>query len=560
MDSVWRLLDTGARPAAENMCLDRAVLEAGAKSKAPDTFRFLQFSPAAALVGFHQSVEQELRESYCIQNGIEINRRITGGGAIFFDENQLGWEIISKIEHGPRDVLGLYKRMCDGAIRGLENLGVKAKFRPVNDIEVRGRKISGTGGTESEGAFLYQGTLLIDFDIETMLRALRIPTEKLKDKEIGSARERVTCLKWELKKVPALPKIKQAILDGFSDVLKCTFEPGSLTKWEQDFRKKNIGYFRSDAWVYSVRRPFSDERQLYAIHKAPGGVIRVSLLLDDARDVIKYILITGDFFAYPNRAILDLEAALKDCTVKRFPTVVKGFFEKEGSVLPGVEPEDFIRTIEAALKKRDLVALGLSPKEANMVHMVNDALEHRSETTVVLLPYCAKWADCSLRYDEDCLECGRCTVGVAYELARMRGMEPITIVNFEHLWEVLSEMRKSGVSSYIGCCCEPFFTKHKEDFERAGMAGMLIDVKETSCYELDMEKEAKLGKFKEQTKLDVELLKKVIGNQGIAGKARAGKSAKAHAIKETLKDKKVQRRCLYAEENGLEPRKGRRKR
>jgi lipoate-protein ligase A len=551
MSSTWRLLDTGARPAAQNMCLDRAVLLARARGKAPDTFRFLQFSPPAALVGFHQSVELELREAYCERNGIDINRRITGGGAIFFDESQLGWEVISVPEKGPRDVLGLYERMCKGAIRGLKKLGVSARFRPVNDIEVKGRKISGTGGTEAEGAFLYQGTLLIDFDIERMLRALRIPTEKLKDKEVGSARERVTCLKWELGRAPALSRVKMAIIEGFSEVLGCEFEQRPLTEWEQEYLDEYLPYYESDEWVYKVRRPLEDERQLYAIHKAPGGIIRVSLLLDDERDVIKYILITGDFFAYPNRAVLDLEAALKNCRVRRMPKAVKDFFREHGPELPGVKPSDFIRTIEAALRKRDLVALGLSAKEANMVHVVNDALEHRDETTVVLLPYCAKWADCNLRYDEDCLECGRCTVGVAYELARMRGMEPITIVNFEHLWKVLSEMKKGGVTSYIGCCCEPFFTKHKEDFERAGMSGLLIDVKETSCYELDLEREAKLGKFKEQTKLDVELLRKVMGKGGIVGKGKARRRAVDLAVKESLKAKKGQRRCLYAEEKGL---------
>lgn len=557
MSSTWRLLDTGARPAAENMCLDRAVLLARARGKAPDTFRFLQFSPPAALVGFHQSVELELREAYCERNGININRRITGGGAIFFDESQLGWEVISVPEKGPRDVLGLYERMCKGAIRGLKKLGVRGNFRPVNDIEVKGRKISGTGGTEAEGAFLYQGTLLIDFDIERMLRALRIPTEKLKDKEVGSARERVTCLKWELGRAPALSRVKTAIIEGFSEVLDCEFERGPLTGWEQEYLDEYLPYYGSDEWVYKVRRPLEDERQLYAIHKAPGGIIRVSLLLDDERDVIKYILITGDFFAYPNRAVLDLEAALKDCRVRRMPKAVKDFFREHGPELPGVKPSDFIRTIEAALRKRDLVALGLSAKEANMVHVVNDALEHRDETTVVLLPYCAKWADCNMRYDEDCLECGRCTVGVAYELARMRGMEPITIVNFEHLWKVLSEMKKGGVTSYIGCCCEPFFTKHKEDFERAGMSGLLIDVKETSCYELDLEREAKLGKFKEQTKLDVELLRKVMGKGGIVGKGKARKRAVDLAVKESLKAKKGQRRCLYVEEKGLERRRRR---
>jgi len=38
-------------------------------------------------------------------------------------------------------------------------LGIPAKFRPRNDIEVNGRKISGTGGTAISGGFMFQGTV-----------------------------------------------------------------------------------------------------------------------------------------------------------------------------------------------------------------------------------------------------------------------------------------------------------------------------------------------------------------------------------------------------------------
>ena len=47
--------------------------------------------------------------------------------------------------------------------------------------------------------FLFLGTLLVEcLDIITMTKALRITIEKLKDKEIDQAKDRVTCLKWEL--------------------------------------------------------------------------------------------------------------------------------------------------------------------------------------------------------------------------------------------------------------------------------------------------------------------------------------------------------------------------
>jgi lipoate-protein ligase A len=268
--------------------------------------------------------------------------------------------------------------------------------------------------------------------------------------------------------------------------------------------------------------------------------------------MIKYIMITGDFFAYPNRTVLDLEAALKNCKVGRLEDTVRRFFDDKAPELPGVSADDFVAAIGSALKKTDLMALGLSAKEANMIHTVHDAMEHLDETTVMLLPYCAKWQECRLRYDEDCLSCGKCTVGVAYELARMRGMEPITIVNFEHLWEVLSEMRKRGVRSYIGCCCEPFYTKHREDFEASGVAGILIDIDNTTCYELDQEKEAKLGTFKEETKLDVDLLKKIMGTGGIVSKERAEGKVSRLAEGEGIKAGKKERRCLYARDKGLE--------
>ena len=205
MCAKWRVLDTGVGDAASNMCLDKAVLEARTRGLVPDTLRFLQFSPPAVLVGSHQCVDLEVRRPYCEDQGIEVNRRLTGGGAIFFDRSQLGWEVIAGREGLPGDALALNELMCRGLIEALADLGLEASFRPVNDVEVGHRKISGTGGTESGGAFLFQGTLLVDFDVDTMVRALRIPTEKLRDKEIDSIRDRVTCLKWLLGEAPPLP-------------------------------------------------------------------------------------------------------------------------------------------------------------------------------------------------------------------------------------------------------------------------------------------------------------------------------------------------------------------
>jgi lipoate-protein ligase A len=89
-------------------------------------------------------------------------------------------------------------------------------------------------------------------------------------------------------------------------------------------------------------------------------------------------------------------------------------------------------------------------------------------------------------------------------------MEPITIVSFEDLQTTLDDMKTRGIKSYLGCCCDPFFVKHREDFEKAGMAGILINIDNTSCYDLDQEREAKEGTFAGETQLKLDVLQKVL--------------------------------------------------
>jgi len=512
----WRLLDTGHRSAAENMALDDVILECRAKGLIPDTVRFLQFDPPAVLVGYHQAVEQEVRTEFCVSRGIEINRRLTGGGAIFFDEKSLGWEVFaSKSELGAyRPVEELYRRMCEGAILGLRALGLKATFRPKNDIEVNGRKISGTGGTERDDAFLFQGTLLIDFDVETMLRALRIPIMKLKDKEIESVRQRVTCLKWELKRQPTLREIKQVLKEGFKRAFNVRLVKGGLTSQEAGLLKDRLDVFQSEEWILLDRRPLNGAEEVSALRKTPGGLIRVSLALDRQFSVIKSAFITGDFFVFPSRAIMDLEASLKGalCNDAEIQSTVNEFFEVSKAQIPGITPDDLIRLILEAIRKTKYEALGVRPEDVNHIYTVNgsvtDILEYGYGA--LLLPYCAKLPGCEYRGKEGCTKCGGCSVGQAYELAEEIGLKPITIQNFEHLMATLKTLKQNGVKGYIGCCCEGFYCKHQDDLEAISLPGILIDVDNQTCYDLGREAEALKGTFESQTELKIDILSRVV--------------------------------------------------
>jgi lipoate-protein ligase A len=515
----WRLLDTLPMTAAENMALDDALLELRGKGRTPNTIRFLQFKPRCVLVGFHQSVQEEIRVDYCRAHGIDINRRNTGGGAIFFDENQLGWEVFCNKSFFNITIpdVNLFRTLCLPVISALDMLGLKADFRPRNDIEIDGKKISGTGGTESDDAFLFQGTMLVDFDVDTMLKALRIPVEKLKAKEIDSVKDRVTCLRWKLGSVPELEAIKKAVRLGFERHLGIRLVPGALMPEEEALFRSKLSHYRSPQWIDHVKPVHQHRDTLHAASKSEAGLVRYTLSLNWRQKRVKEVFITGDFLSYPARALYDLEAELRGILLDRglIRGTIQRFFEEEKLCIPGMPFEDFVKPLDQIFRKADIAEYGIPLDQCDLINLANgsfaDILQH--QPSVLLLPYCAKPTACDMRYQKSCRACDRqdCTTGAAWRIGREHNMRIATVVSFEDLWGELMRMKTEGVSAFVGCCCQPFYIKHADDFRRAGVPGILLDINNTTCYELDQAREAYAGSYDKQTSLNIELLNSVFG-------------------------------------------------
>jgi lipoate-protein ligase A len=350
MPAKWRVIDTGLRPAAQNIALNRALLEARQAEEIPSTLRFLRFTPSA-LLGYHQSAEQELNLDYCREQGVAVQRRITGGGAIYFDETQLGWELyLHKRDMGTSDMQAIARRICNAAAAAVSALGVAAQFRPRNDIEVGGRKISGTGGAFDGDALLYQGTLLIDFDVEKMLRVLRIPAEKLSDKAIASARERVANLKELLGRAPDLTQVRHNIAEAFASEFDVEFAEGDLSLSEHARYETALAEIDTGDWVNLVRRPAHELPLLEAVQKFAGGLLRASLAYDRVTHRIKQVWFTGDIFVSPRRTIADLEAALRDTPYARLEHNVRTFFAARQVDMLTLVPEDFVAVVRLAVQ------------------------------------------------------------------------------------------------------------------------------------------------------------------------------------------------------------------
>ena len=86
----------------------------------------------------------------------------------------------------------------------------------------------------------------------------------------------------------------------------------------------------------------------------------------------------------------------------------------------------------------------------------------------------------------------------------------MTIVSYEHLYETLLDLRKKGIKYYAGCCCEAFYNKHKQDFEKVDLPGILLNIDSTTCYDLGKEQDAYKGKFEGFTSIKLDLLEKIL--------------------------------------------------
>ena len=374
-----RVIDTGIRSARENVAFDQALIEAHNAARVPETIRFLRFRPAA-LVGLHQILPQEVRLEYCARHGIEVGRRITGGGGLYLDEDQVCWELALERGRLAGDLASIAARICTAAAAGLRKLGVEAEFRPRNDIEVRGRKLCGTGGVFDGRTLFFQGTLLADFDPERMIEALRVPVEKLARRELDDARRRVITLREALGAVPPVTEIQAALLEGFREHLGLEPQWGEATDYEEQLaRRLYAESFGTEEFVRSLDAPTEDRDLLSATLVRKGGALRADVRLERGR--IREALITGDFFLSPSRALFDLEAALRGVAAAQAGAAVEAFFARAGCELVGLSPLDFREVIESTLAQvkmkvqgRELRGHWRGPRTRTSLVFLHDAL------------------------------------------------------------------------------------------------------------------------------------------------------------------------------------------
>jgi lipoate-protein ligase A len=222
-----RVVETDlAHPAYTTAC-DEAMMLARAQGVAPDTLHIYRRSRPTISLGHFQSAEACVDLRLADEMGICLVRRFSGGSAIFTDPGQLIYCVVMSADLLPEAPLDSYPLICQGVVEALHSFGLGAEWRPLNDVLVGGRKISGSAQSRKRGVIVQHGTLLVDTDLDLMLRIL-LPQEGKR----WRGRDELTTMKEELGKAPDMASVRSALIEGFSKALGRKIVRGALTPEE----------------------------------------------------------------------------------------------------------------------------------------------------------------------------------------------------------------------------------------------------------------------------------------------------------------------------------------
>jgi len=189
----WRLIPGVPRAPLMNMALDEVLTLRVGSGERPPTIRIWGWSERCVVLGRFQSVKNEVDEAAARAHGVQLVRRISGGGAMFIEpEGAITYSI-----YAPEAMVwGMnfpesYAFFDAWVVEALRGLGVDARYGPLNDITSAGGKIGGAAQARRGGAVLHHTTMAYQMNVPLMLAVLRIGKEKLSDKGITSAEKRV---------------------------------------------------------------------------------------------------------------------------------------------------------------------------------------------------------------------------------------------------------------------------------------------------------------------------------------------------------------------------------
>jgi lipoate-protein ligase A len=310
-----RYIHNNGLTSSRGLAIDETLAHSVAAGRVPPTLHLYHYDPSVIL-GRYQNAAASLRLDRCEFHGISINRRATGGGTVFMTPDQVAFGLFlpTGFPGLPRGSQGAFEFLAAGFARALKEFGLEAEFMGKNDLTVEGKKIAGLAiSQDMPGVTFFHTSLLVDFDLETMLDILNLPIARLLDRGISCFGQRMTTLQEQTGRNVSLDDVQGTI----HRALEIEFEmplPKACLNSDEEARVQTLlaERYENDEWIYSSRAP--KRRNAFAERKTPGGLIQAHLCLSGG--VIEMVLFTGDYFSR-TRDIARRESMLKYCRADR---------------------------------------------------------------------------------------------------------------------------------------------------------------------------------------------------------------------------------------------------
>ncbi|MGW7975493.1 lipoate--protein ligase [Staphylococcus xylosus] len=288
-----------------NLAMEEYVLKNMPKD---DSYFLFYINRPSIIIGKNQNTIEEVNQSYIDEQGIDVVRRISGGGAVYHDQGNLNFSFVTDDDGNS---FHNFQKFTEPIVEALKSLGVDANLSGRNDIQVGEAKISGNAMVKVKDRMFSHGTLMLNSGLDEVQNALRVNPAKIKSKGIKSVRSRVANISEFLDEPIDIDKFKEIILRSIFG--ETQVEEYKLTDedWEKIEKLSNEKY-RTWEWNYGRNPKYNFERE----EKFEKGFVQIKLDVKKGR--IEHAKIFGDFFGEGD--ITELENALEG-TMHEFDSI-----------------------------------------------------------------------------------------------------------------------------------------------------------------------------------------------------------------------------------------------
>jgi len=268
---LWRFLDTGEGNAFFNMALDEAVVDAVRKKESPPTFRVFEWAEPAITVGYSQCIRDAIDFGRCEREGVAVTRRLTGGRAVFHDDD-LGYSMIGSRgdpAFGGR-IRDTFRSIHEMLVRALWGIGLDARLYDSAsgdgsgdtviafscwdrvyrfDILLDGGKLVGSAQRRFGDVFLQQGSIIIGTPQADIARYLTDPAAYRESGRLPGTGNFSPDM--EYTGSVTINDLKKALFRELCEIPAIRCERGALAPGEIETAGRYVSQrYRSKGWVW----------------------------------------------------------------------------------------------------------------------------------------------------------------------------------------------------------------------------------------------------------------------------------------------------------------------